>query len=308
VPSGHGRSIPKIAVVAGMPRGGTTMLHHVFDGHPGVYSPFRKETSYFSFQYDRGPEWYASLYRHRRPGQLGFDISGNYILLEETIQRILDHDPDMKVVISVRDPAAVVVSLFRLMYNWDPRTPPLETFIEEYHYRFGRHRRTFEFAGGLLTRNLAKFREALGDNLLLIDFRLYRQDLLGAVTAIEEFVGMEPHFSADNLDNRQINSSSRRNLPLVSRILSSDAVSAATYRFYPETSRYFPDRLARRARKRFDRMRIRPAQAESTPRITDEQRELARRTFARETELVDSLFADHPILLGSGRPYRPPAH
>ena len=152
------------------------MLHHVFDDHPFVYSPFRKETSYFSFQYGRGPEWYARLYRHMAPDQLGFDISGNYILVEESIQRILDYDPDMKVVISVRDPAAVVVSLFRLMYNWDPRTPPLESFIERYHYRFGRHRTTWEFADGLLTRNLSKFREAMGDNLLMIDFRTYRQD------------------------------------------------------------------------------------------------------------------------------------
>ena len=292
-----------MAVVAGMPRSGTTMLHHVFDEHPGVYVPFRKETSYSTFQYGRGRDWYLSLYRKMSSWQLGFDISGNYILLEDSIPRLLDYDPDIKVIVSARDPAAVVVSLFRLMTSWDPTTPPFEEFVERYLYKFGPHRTTFEFASGLLTRNLEKYREAFGDNLLVLDFRMYRENLLEAVAAIERFVGLDGYFNAGNLKNLRINSSGRRNSRFISGILSQDAVTAFIYRHYPETSIFFPDRAARALRKGIDRLRISAPGKSGGPTISPDQLELARRLFADETDYVHGLFTESPMILGSGRPY-----
>lgn len=303
--AGHtAREGPGIAVVAGMPRSGTTMLHHVFDGHPEIFVPFRKETSYFTFQHDRGIDWYRRLFSKMSADQLGMDISGNYILIEESAQRLLDYDRTIRVIVSVRDPAAIVVSLYRLMYNWDRTTPPFEEFVHRYRYRLGPYRTTFEFADGLLTRNLEIYRQAFGDNLLMIDFRLYRENLLRAVAAIEKFVGVRPYFSPGNLQNQRINSSGRRSWRIVSRLLSTDAASSMIYKYYPETSPLFPDSLARRVRKGIDRLRVQPPQVATEPVMTAEQLDLARRTFATESRSAQALFEGGPLVLGSGQPFR----
>ncbi len=291
----------KIAVVAGMPRSGTTMLHHVLDDHPYVFVPFRKETAYFTFQYQRGLNWYRSLFRKMRPGCLGFDVSGNYILMEESIKRILDFNSDTRVIISVRDPAEVAISFYRLMYNWDVNLPPFESFLSKYDYHFCRHPLELRFGSGLLTQMLDKYREAFGDNLLLIDFTLIKENLLQVMRAIEAFVEIPAYYSSENLESRRINSSDRINSRLISHWINQEHILSTLYSYYPETSFWFPDRAFRYLRKRLDRFRTsRRDPNRNGPQVSVEHSQLARERMARESEYVSKLFVKNRILLGSG--------
>lgn len=300
----HSDGSPKIVVVAGMPRSGTTMLHHVLDDHPNIFVPFRKETAYFTFQYERGLRWYQSLFGKMRPGCLGFDVSGNYILVEDSIQRIIDFNPETRVIVSVRDPAEVVISFYRLMYNWDANLPPFESFLDKYTYRFCHHRLELEWSSGLLTRMLGDYREAFGDNLLLIDFTLFKENLLEVMHAIELFANIPSYYSPHNLQSHRINASNRLNSPRLSHWLSQEHVISMFYAYYPETMFWFPDRSLRYLRKRLDRMRVRRGDANrGGPQVSAEHTRLARERFAAETEYVSKLFDKNRILLGSGKAF-----
>lgn len=297
---------PNIAIVAGMPRCGTTTLHHILDDHPRVYVPFRKETSFFTFQYERGIDWYQSLFKKMPPGSLGFDVSGNYILVEAAIERIMKFNPDVKVIVSVRDPAEVATSFYKLMYGWDPEVPPFDKFIHSYNYRFCHKRLQLQFSSGILTRMLNRWRESFGDNLLMIDFRLFNDDLLQVMQAIESFVNLPHYFTSSNLRNHRINSSNRRNSRLVSHFLSQENVISLFYKYYPETAWWFPHIMFRRMRKRVDKFRVRKGGPQrEVLKIPTDQLSLAKKVFARESEEVSMLFSRHPILLGSGEPFAP---
>ena len=41
-------------IVYGMPRTGTTYLYHALADHPQIYVPYRKESMFFSVNFDKG--------------------------------------------------------------------------------------------------------------------------------------------------------------------------------------------------------------------------------------------------------------
>ena len=88
-----------LVIIAGMPRAGTTSLYHVLAKHPAFYASYRKETAYFSYNYQfKGVEWYRDLFRGRKPHQLGLDISPQYFMDRRSIDRIVDFCEHPKVI------------------------------------------------------------------------------------------------------------------------------------------------------------------------------------------------------------------
>jgi len=102
----------RIAIVAGMPRSGTTSLYYFLGQHPSIFVPFLKETDFFSFNCDRGLEWYCDLFREMRAGQTGIDISPSYFYDPQAAVRIKAANKDAKVILAVRNPVEFVVSWY----------------------------------------------------------------------------------------------------------------------------------------------------------------------------------------------------
>ncbi len=102
----------KLAVMFGMPRGGSTTMYHILDQHPDCYIPFRKETAYFSFNYHKGEQWFKSLFSDRADDQVAFDISPQYFGDVRSIERIKELAPNAKIILSLRDPVEFIISSF----------------------------------------------------------------------------------------------------------------------------------------------------------------------------------------------------
>jgi Sulfotransferase domain len=100
-------------VHVGPPRTGTTWLHEVMLGHIGL--PSEKETRFFDVRHDRGAKWYSDLFGEYPADVPGGEMGPTYFsnaISRETIKRDI---PDCKIIVTFREPAARLYSLYRLL-------------------------------------------------------------------------------------------------------------------------------------------------------------------------------------------------
>ncbi len=119
----RGGSAPKLTFLGiGAPRCGTTWLHALLDQHPEVLVPTeRKELYYFSHQFDKGLGWYSGFFTRALGKDAGAvkavgEISPSYIYSETALRRIQAFNPDMRMILMIRNPVDRLISayLFRL--------------------------------------------------------------------------------------------------------------------------------------------------------------------------------------------------
>jgi hypothetical protein len=110
--------------VVGAARCGTTSLYNYLNQHPEIFLPNIKELNHFSeveskelsdykkpkkdreyhTKIIKSYEIYKGLYKNARENQLKGDISPSYLSNTTTAQRIFNHNPDAKIIISLRNP------------------------------------------------------------------------------------------------------------------------------------------------------------------------------------------------------------
>jgi Sulfotransferase domain len=96
----------------GPTRTGTTWLHEVLKGHVGL--PRVKETRFFDVQYDRGVEWYCSLFDEYPADVPAGEMGPTYFSNAIARERIKHHLPDSRIILTFREPAARQYSVYRL--------------------------------------------------------------------------------------------------------------------------------------------------------------------------------------------------
>ncbi|MEM7186779.1 MAG: sulfotransferase, partial [Bacteroidota bacterium] len=110
--------------VIGVARGGTTSLYHYLQQHPDIFLPKVKECNFFSevesmdesvyedpkpgkeyhMKIIRSPKVYQSLYSEARLDQLKGEISPAYVWDAGSAQKILQHNPEARLIVSLRNP------------------------------------------------------------------------------------------------------------------------------------------------------------------------------------------------------------
>jgi sulfotransferase family protein len=97
----------------GPPRTGTTWLHEVLKGHVGL--PRDKETRFFDAHYDRGVQWYCELFGEYPAGVPMGEMGPTYFSNAIARERIKHHIPDCKIIVTFREPAARLYSMYKLI-------------------------------------------------------------------------------------------------------------------------------------------------------------------------------------------------
>jgi hypothetical protein len=97
----------------GPPRTGTTWLHEVLTSHVGL--PNEKETRYFDIRYDLGIEWYCNLFGDYPADIPAGEMGPTYFSNAVARERIKRHIPDCKIIVTFREPAARLYSMYRLL-------------------------------------------------------------------------------------------------------------------------------------------------------------------------------------------------
>ena len=285
----------RICVIAGMPRAATTFLYHTLGKNPSVFVPARKELEFFSLNYERGSRWYLNFFKDMAAGQVGFDISPMYFMDDRSPQRMLEVNPDVKVILILRNPVEFVLSFYRNRLAATTGTLDFEGFLERHTYEKDGHVLTLEFKNGTISRNIDRFRQAFSNNLLLCDYRIIEEDPLPVLTAIESFLGIPRFFRHDNFENVRINASDQINLKFVNRLMHKKW-------FADLVTRLFPKRLIMFVRYKLQSYRPHRTQG-ITPGADEKKARSAQLQLAADVEYVSNLFPNAGLVLGSGQPY-----
>jgi len=280
-------------ILAGMPRTATTFLYQRFLEHPAIFCPYRKETNFFSVNYDKDFDWYRGLYEGIDEGQIAADVSPAYFLDELTIDRIRAFDPNIPLILGVRPASEWALSWYTqvMTHHWGTK-PSLEEFLTGYAFQISGGEIWQDFRNGFVARMIERYRQAFGDNLLLYHQSAFRENPLTVINSIEDFIEVPRYFNEGNFRNDIVNAGTRRNIGLATYLLSREG-------FVDTIGRLVPRRFVQAARNAYVAMGA-SKKAPSRATFTDEELALSRQIFSEDDSWIESLFADAKIQLGSG--------
>ena len=165
----------------GPPRAGTTWLHEKMMGHVGV--PRGKETRFFDINYDRGVEWYCSLFGDYPADVPAGEMAPTYFSNALARERIKSLIPDCKIIVTFREPAARIYSLYRLIRSGS--RPVSDTFDEYWRFQIDSGADLCSYA-----THLKRWQAAFGKSRVLV---LFYEDLdsdpQGYLDSICDFIG-----------------------------------------------------------------------------------------------------------------------
>jgi len=218
-----------------MPRTASTSLFHILGSHPRIFRPFRKEVGYFLFNHHRPERWYLDAYAGAAPEQRCIDVTPEYFFSPEAVRRIAAFGDGVCVVIGVRDPASFAQSLYA-EYGKRYRMPPFEQFVGRYAYSRGSRRIEFSLASGAIRSMIELYAREIPGGVLFYDFAAFRADPLPVLNAIESFIGVERHFTADTFQNVRMNNRDRQTSRWLSWLLSAEPLIDGASRLLPPSA------------------------------------------------------------------------
>ncbi|MEO8116287.1 MAG: sulfotransferase [Bacteroidota bacterium] len=104
-------------LIAGPPKCASTSLHFYLNQHPDIFMSPVKETNFFTRDFDKGLEFYASYFEMAKNEKVIGEATPSYSFLPFTAQRIQETFPDMKFLFCFRNPAERAFSNWLML--WD---------------------------------------------------------------------------------------------------------------------------------------------------------------------------------------------
>jgi hypothetical protein len=118
-------------IVIGAQNSGTTFLDTLLREHPGIFMPRKlKETHFFDLYFDRGPEWYSSMFQKTGSLICG-ENTPNYLFNAEAPSRILSLIPNVRLIAVLRNPVERILSGYRKAVTRFGLKVSIRPFLEE---------------------------------------------------------------------------------------------------------------------------------------------------------------------------------
>ncbi|WP_349343070.1 sulfotransferase [Marinobacter sp. MMG032] len=101
----------------GVQRGGTSWLYECLKEHPQTYIP-TKEVHFFDEKYDLGSDWYRQLFTQPDAELVPGEYTPDYIASKVTIERIYKFNPNVKLILILREPLSRAHSAYKLYQSY----------------------------------------------------------------------------------------------------------------------------------------------------------------------------------------------
>ena len=178
-------------------RCGKNTIYSWLTEHPEVCTTPKMELHYFSYKYSRGYEWYENNFEPNVHTQMIGEMSSSYLYDNEVPERVYKYQPDMKIILSVRDPVKRLISAFKHdiltecvtkeNYNFEKAISNNPTYIEYGQYY----------------KYLRKWLEIFPKkNILIIDFHKMIKDPLFFSKKIYDFIKVDSSFTPKSIDSK----------------------------------------------------------------------------------------------------------
>ena len=183
------KQLPK-ALIIGAPRCGTAALSEFLSHHQDIAIDAKRELSFFSYNYDKGLDWYKENLPCSAPGQTVIERSSNYIRTEHgVVERVWSLNRKMKLILIVCEPVRRSISQYAmsLSHHTIKNVSFEETIFRNKKkvrpsYMVNNSNYSFSFAAWRRVFPLEQFHIVDGDNLKVRPWE--------EVQAIERFLGV----------------------------------------------------------------------------------------------------------------------
>jgi len=101
-------------IIGGAGKSATTWLLACMSEHPDVFV-YPREINFFSWEYDRGLEWYASHFEDAKSSQTIGEKSNSYFVSPDAPERLHRWNSDVELVFVLRDPVARAYSHYCML-------------------------------------------------------------------------------------------------------------------------------------------------------------------------------------------------
>lgn len=120
-------------IILGAQKAGTTALHEYLSKHPNLSATKEKEIHYFDCKnrYESGKNFYFSHFDFENDNKLTFDSSSGYLENINSAERIYKHNPNVKLIILLRNPVERAYSAWNMYKNHYLRNR--EWFFQEWN-------------------------------------------------------------------------------------------------------------------------------------------------------------------------------
>lgn len=201
-----GNNRQEVIIAAGMPRAGSSWLYRNLSSHPYASVSKLKEINYFSINYDRGIDWFDSLYQDRFMYPR-FDISPFYFLDPDFQNNVQKSNLNSKVVMILREPNSFVRSLYYQIKSFTLNMPPFSEFIKEHRINFDNRSRVVHLSEFDYLGRVKELAETFKGRFLLLNFDLIKNDPIRLLKEIENFANLPTAFNDSNVIKSQVNAS-----------------------------------------------------------------------------------------------------
>ena len=190
-------------LIIGSQKAGTTSLYHILKQHPQIFMPETKEVNFFfkDDEFARGPEHYGTHFADAENQLALGEASPGYICHPEVPARIHALLPDVKLILTVRNPIKRAVSQY-----WDNRrhlNEPL-TFaqaLDAYLSDDYQPNQIGYFSRGAYMRYIRRYLEYFPrENLLVLPFEEMIATPEDFYRRIFAFLGVDENFVSEDFD------------------------------------------------------------------------------------------------------------
>jgi hypothetical protein len=202
-------------ILGGAMKSGTTFLHSLLNNHDQIRIIDRNmDHAYFDDDriYFRGKDWYLSLFdgviQDMDQGKIIGQTSADCNFNPGSVKRILDHNPNIKLIFVLRHPIERTYSLYWHQYgmgrefrNFEKAIKIEKQVITQSYYNF----KNYSYLER--SRYNKQFEEIIKlmpvENLLILDFESLVKDTLSTMNIVLKFLGVNQIASIEqlNLDN-----------------------------------------------------------------------------------------------------------
>ena len=203
-------------LIIGSQKAGTTSLYHILKEHPQIFMSDTKEINFFfkDEEYACGPESYAKHFADSANQLARGEASPGYICHPEAPARIHALLPDVKLILTVRDPIKRAISQY-----WDNRRHLNEshTFAEAVDLYLSDEYHPDEigyFSRGVYMRYIRRYLEFFPrENMLILPFEEMLTDAESFYKRIFTFLGVDADFESEDFDEAFNPTEVWKNLP-----------------------------------------------------------------------------------------------
>ncbi|MAM89339.1 MAG: hypothetical protein CME36_18720 [unclassified Hahellaceae] len=206
----------------GVTKGGSSWLADMLAAHPQICLSEPKEVRYFNSLASPGNEganpqrqqslhWYHQHFSHCSADAIRGEYTPLYIADPDAIDNILDYNPEIKLLICLRDPLERLVSHYRMNHDY---IGIAKGSIEEEIRSDGRY-----LEQGLYGEQIERlYKRCDRSQVLLFFMDDIRKDRAGTVARMYEFLGVDARFVPAGLE-RKSNAAKKARFPWVGRFL-----------------------------------------------------------------------------------------